>query len=911
MVPSDPWHLGRSLTHQLKATSPSIDSSIDNSRPNLQQLQRMYASPQDSNSATGNMSVEEFRSIIDDLTVENRNLKEKLKQYETSIDQTPALANERLFEIKVHGLRTKKKQELIETLKAFASREDVRQEVAAVRNSEQSQDRRKSSSSRSAQPYATSASQSAVQDSAYASVSAPKSNPSSTDRKQSDGGARRRLSFVEETQPPDGTPIGLLPKITPFRTDREKKVMVVKRLEHLFNGESSKRGKGSYRSALNASGLSAVPLGDSNQAMEGMRESHIFDDTNDPHHEFNRDLSSTDESRVASPKLKRENSTDSDQRATRPLDVDPDRVQVPGDNINYIRHLGMSPRIAAEEKLPEASDHGWVYLNILINLAQLHILNVTPDFVRSAITEVSKKFELSPDRQKVRWRGAAQITKLASDSDVDRMKRDATTDSSDVADHFSGKKRKIINTSSRSGEVSIEQLRAHGQSADSNTWSGTGGVRRRTLNLEYKPVIIRPQRRSQFDDLLGEDFESSYPPRSILPGGLGSAPFTMASEGNSNTMTHRAEAGSIVFFGNASFYIDYSGDSSEVLAELQAQRGRYWDYRKRYAPLGSESSKQTPHTSKHSSSSSRMRSRPFKEYSKVGENFMHEDRSRTPDVLDSDCESSDLHLTLEKSIDNSSMTDSTQHPAPMEASGLSGIRPEDRFIITVETVHFKIDPEVRRRMEMQIKKAQNLDRRVAQLLRKIEEAKLGATRPVSQNATPRARPQQNAFVHSKVLSEKLETLIPSEIPPSAQFLFDIDSDSDGTSYAGSEDTNIRRLKVARPDHVSQDVQMSDDENGAWDEEDEDEDSEIDFLAEQRLVDPERVAMEERLYERVAGRSGEDVVMEDSTRAGTVGDDEEGGDEASDEDEDEEIDDDEEGDDDSNEQRAFEKFKRRE
>src|SRR5690349_15516782 len=88
---------------------------------------------------------------------------------------------------------------------------------------------------------------------------------------------------------------------------------------------------------------------------------------------------------------------------------------------------------------------GWVYLNLLCNLAQLHIINVTPAFIRAAVSEKSTKFQLSPDGQKIRWRGGTHGTRFSSDSGNNSSKERSSDgdDSSAQSAEGHGKKRKL------------------------------------------------------------------------------------------------------------------------------------------------------------------------------------------------------------------------------------------------------------------------------------------------------------------------------------------------------------------------------------------------------------------------------------------------------------------------------------
>lgn len=42
--------------------------------------------------------------------------------------------------------------------------------------------------------------------------------------------------------------------------------------------------------------------------------------------------------------------------------------------------------------------------------------NITPDFVRKAVLSMSARFQLSPDRRKIQWRGGTDEIEFSSDS---------------------------------------------------------------------------------------------------------------------------------------------------------------------------------------------------------------------------------------------------------------------------------------------------------------------------------------------------------------------------------------------------------------------------------------------------------------------------------------------------------------
>src|SRR5215469_14717738 len=66
---------------------------------------------------TGTSSSDDYRSVIDDLTIQNKKLKRKLRKYEKLHDSH--LQDDKLFEIKVHSLPADKKKELEDMLRKF------------------------------------------------------------------------------------------------------------------------------------------------------------------------------------------------------------------------------------------------------------------------------------------------------------------------------------------------------------------------------------------------------------------------------------------------------------------------------------------------------------------------------------------------------------------------------------------------------------------------------------------------------------------------------------------------------------------------------------------------------------------------------------------------------------------------
>ncbi|KAG7126826.1 Frequency clock protein like [Verticillium longisporum] len=431
-------------------------------------------------SAARSSSTGDYRSVIDDLTVEIQKLKDELKKYKQS--GPDLLKRDKLFEIKVHGLPKRKKRELEATLRDFASglSESASAETSSARKKSSRNHDKMYSASGSMSKHASSSSGSNWKhaDSAYASAS---TGPNTSD-----------------------IPEGLYPRHM-VMTDKEKKKLVVRRLEHLFTGKITGQAF-REKAAVLATKPSDVTTGQGPMVHqppslahpEASREARIAEEPskksrsrdNDSTENSNGDQNETTGNVAVartSNSVSPPDATPAEQRPTRPLDLDPHRKQVPSENMDYIRHLGLVPPelLPVHEVQDVASDaDGWVYLNLLCSLAQLHIVNVTPDFIRTAVTEKSTKFQLSHDGRKIRWRGGCDGTRFSSDSSGDGSRQSPSfedTDGSNVEEP-----RKKLKKVQVAGEV--DPSSAHLSSKHNPTLLGKTSVS--PDNFHYKPMFV-------------------------------------------------------------------------------------------------------------------------------------------------------------------------------------------------------------------------------------------------------------------------------------------------------------------------------------------------------------------------------------------------------------------------------------
>ena len=177
---------------------------------------------------------EDFRSVIDDLTVENKRLRQKLRKYDEV--NCSHLQGDKLFEIRIHGLPMHKKRELEETLRVFASSLDAYPSRPKSYSAPQSPTlppitlpSRMNSSS------VTSFSRPA--DSAYASMFA--SGDTSAAKSQVKQRSMRSTKLTEQNIKSYllDIPEGLFPNHSPVMTEKARMEVVVKRLEQLFTGK--------------------------------------------------------------------------------------------------------------------------------------------------------------------------------------------------------------------------------------------------------------------------------------------------------------------------------------------------------------------------------------------------------------------------------------------------------------------------------------------------------------------------------------------------------------------------------------------------------------------------------------------------------------------------------------------------
>ncbi|KAJ9665243.1 hypothetical protein H2201_004717 [Coniosporium apollinis] len=815
---------------------------------------------------TDGSSTDEFRSVIDDLTIENKKLKRKLRKYEKLYDAH--LQDEKLFEIRVHKLPPHKKRELEETLKKFAMGLDENSESESTSN-------RFDRPAPRLEPHLTTSSYTStrVADSAYASASLSGQNstaPSGHDSNQ-------RLMTKSELSRQQRTiqsylhdiPAGLLPKPAVDMTEKEKKKLVVRRLEQIFAGKGP--GSGDLQQPLQQQEVAQSAARADKREMEasgqrargeGMRQARIMpDEAGNESGPGEQGFDEATQHLSANTKVVEQDFADQrspDQRPTRPLDLDPQRAQVPEDNLQYIRHLGFSP-MDLDADAAQEDGHGWIYLNLLIGMAQLHTINVTPEFVRSAVTDLSSKFELSQDGRKIRWKGGRDRTRMSSDSPSSGHSGSSSPAEGMIVQRFGQKRRKLGHTGS-DGES--EQIR--------NRKTLAMQLAKEKERFAYTPLFFHKEETD--DDHVDSEAEASAR-ESFSPFQVSGNASGFPSSGMGSFVRTRRADGPIIFYNKARFCTDLSGDSKLNLhasthAPIYSSVTSYpvgTDARPAYESTGDLAETRGP----------------------LGHAKSLHDRIGQMDLDDSDV-SLRVHSTITKSP---SAPSSLPQPAPFEVSGIGGVCPADHFAVHVQCRQTRVQGRPA--------PASKVPKRYPPKIQRILEQR-HKDHLIANPAAHNSRAVPGPLIKTEVIAARKRDLPASALPPPIHFNpcasasededededeasdTESDAESDALSAATSDHPaaapqplNLPLIPTSVPSSCASSPSTSPDESDESDESDEDgaessdDDESVDLLATVRALDPATIRAREREYDaNMAERLAEEIPARSS--AATAG-----------------------------------------
>lgn len=766
---------------------------------------------------TDGSSTEDFRSVIDDLTVANKKLKQKLKRYEKLYDAH--LQEEKLFEVRFHGLPDHKKKELEETLRKFASDLD---------DTNSSGHPPVSSYAPAFENQNTVSSTSRFTESGYASLSASGQASSGLSNQDKD---RRKMSRSQYSRQQRSIqsylhdiPSGLLPLTNAPMTEKAKKRLVVRRLEQVFAGKRSAPDNHQQplqqqevaQSAASADRVEREATGQHFRP-EGLREARIMaQDNGNEMVDLREILQGFRPANHISEQDWAASGMSPDQRPTRPLDLDLHRAQVPGENMDYIRHLGFTPPNMTTGEAPLAG-HGWMYLNLLINMAQLHTLNVTPDFVKDALHEYSRHLEVSRDGRKIRWKGGLDVTKNSGGS--------SSGYNSGASPDVGGSPSKRIKTGHS------------GTSSDSEKQARRIAQAKREKEKEqfrYKPIFYHREESDEEEYDYGFDAESSgYSLHQQQPTGNSSGIDSSNMQSSSSSKPQRRDDGPMIFYTKAKFCTDLSGDrlgsslvhpaaykavtSHPLGAISETSTHGSFDYGDRKGPLNAAVDMESADGYNTSSGD---------DFGFSPDTLIRDSGNNTPELMD------------------------------FEASGLGGVQPEDNFSIQVRRAQ-AFAPLQPMQPAGRTRRSSHLPQKLLDILDKQSS--------IEDKFSPKSPPQQ--YIKEELLSASRKDLPNSSLPPASFLPFDSTSSGDVDSDLDSDDPSSMENSKSGPTTALQLLNVSpthnmgdsdEDESSEYSDESSD-DGSIDLLATARRADPNTIRASEREYDAaLADRLAEEI-----------------------------------------------------
>lgn len=476
-------------------------------------------------------------------------------------------------------------------------------------------------------------------------------------------------------------------------------------------------------------------------------------------------------------------------------------------------------------------------------MAQLHTLNVTPEFIRLAITNVSQKFELSTDGTKVRWQGGGERTRMSSDSD----ESEDVAHLNSMATSLSASKRGSIRDQSEPNATlppeSSEPLEGGKRRARPTTF----GQSMPDAKFQYKPLFFYGAPTNSDDS--GQASTSSPDIMENATGmdsGMNSGSHGIWEAEATLRRQNAHENGPIIFYHKARFCTDLSGDANYATIDEGAYR-RYTQQ-----PIGC-----------HPDLASDV------DYDTLAEATMEDSLCNVAmeHELDSVQDRSMLDLDeLRSCISDTSTFPSSPTPMYLEVSGLAGIQPDDNFVVKVQVRH-----KNHKSGNMPTKSPIASPQGARGLIQRLPKRTVN---PLHDRQIPRSQPQL------EIVSTIKTDMLPSSLPPPSFLCIPFSSTDTDESDSGSDDQGetvsansySSSRHRPRPSYPPTEAESEPDNPpietfiGSSPEESqgsaypstssasESDDSSIDLLAHARVLDPDTIAEREREFERHTGNT---------------------------------------------------------
>ncbi|KAK6363031.1 hypothetical protein TWF730_000478 [Orbilia blumenaviensis] len=576
------------------------------------------------------------------------------------------LNEEKLFEVRCYGLPPSRKQELQELLQKFAAGLDGNGGVYETKRSDAISNANATSSTN---PSSSSLLQNT--DSAYAT----ETRMTSLDGASADVAKATASNVGPPKAKPKGASTSSLsidPRPVQFANERARMKMVVKRLEQLFTGSDalqSELGKSQFQQQLAVTAATEkhdtavdemlAESGDEDDRREAAMMSHQQDD--DLIKEKYQDQKS--------------NFDASHQRPTRPMDLDPNRAQVAAENVEYLEQMSYSSSHKHHKPTSAGDITGWVYLNLINNMAQVHTLNVSLSFIKKSIRAMSDKLELSPDGNKVRWKGGLTGTRLSSEGDSSSGMGDSSNGESSPGEGPSGSKSRTNLPSEEKPNIkaiSAKDTKSRLSRISSPVPTPSAYT---TDAFRYRPLVFHSlsTQKSHSTDTSEQDGSDSSSETDTNSGGPAPILESGSNVGIGDMVKVAPVDGAIIYFGGAPFCTDLS--AQVVFREgghVFMRNGDSKNYNRFVEePVGPSA----PGEGDDDEESLGRRSLSKFDWSS-------QDMEMS---VSGDSEGSLPELTSIVSPTSDSLPTAMPSPRPFEISGIGGVRSEDNFVMYVKT----------------------------------------------------------------------------------------------------------------------------------------------------------------------------------------------------------------------------------
>ena len=496
-----------------------------------------------------------FRDVVDDLTVQNKRLKRKLNKYEMS--HPSRLGQDKLFEVKVHNLPPQKKTELEDMLHCFVSNVEADSHTKSLQPAPFKGDPKPLGLRTGRRPSSPSTANSKPPDSAYASMSASDSVLKS--QSQTTG----NMTSMRSGYPSNSTNSNvkslshlhsesLLPSKSPL-SESSKEELVVQKLELLFTEAKEVEGPLIHSSQQPILPRSTV-IGELEKLKNRPTKEHkaLWESQTCQMHPEVQMHSKTSSSSLKNYQISCVVEPEPGTNGQLHMDTSEENAAV--HNLLYLQRLGLASPLA---KVSTGSNNEWIYLNLLINMAQLHTLNVTPAYVRRVVTDMSSRLELSDDGSKVRWLGDQQDAEAILNSTSNRsLMEDITSSQATNQNRQSPASQASHDFHEVQDSMTRQVSHCNNGALPSSTaekHSVSAPCSESTSKLPYKPLFVHQN--SQSDEIQSECDEL-----------LKQFPDTAPSEDESTQASQewevqsRPSSGPMTFFSGTAFCTDLSGD---------------------------------------------------------------------------------------------------------------------------------------------------------------------------------------------------------------------------------------------------------------------------------------------------------------------------------------------------------------